>query len=212
MKEFKNASFLVDNGEGLDEALKRLNGLKLLFKKSVPTESNILLEQQEVRCHEHEPKPKRPRNLTLRKKKDKSSGRHGETAERFKAARKIKTTASRDAPVEKVQEMGELLDLQEESVKISDAENKTFDQYLVKLLPNDEVELIKNNQMLTDVSINMVQNISFQDTVLRQILMFQDKEQFLQILHNNNFNWVAVSNLNSKHGTIDYYEFISWSN
>ena len=102
--------------------------------------------------------------------------------------------------------MGELLDLQEESVKISDAENKTFDQYLVKLLPNDEVELIKNNQMLTDVSINMVQNISFQDTVLRQILMFQDKEQFLQILHNNNFNWVAVSNLNSKHGTIDYYD------
>ena len=54
---------------------------------------------------------------------------------------------SRDAPVEKVQEMGEMLDLLEESVNISDAENenesKTFDQYLVKTLPNDEVELKK---------------------------------------------------------------------
>ena len=54
---------------------------------------------------------------------------------------------SRDAPVEKVQEMGEMLNLLEESVNISDAENenenKTFDQYLVKTLPNDEVELKK---------------------------------------------------------------------
>ena len=69
----------------------------------------------------------------------------------------------RDAPVEKVQEMGEMFDLQEESVNISDAgnenENKTLDQYLVKPLPNDEVELIKNNQMLADVSINMPQKI-----------------------------------------------------
>ena len=91
---------------------------------------------------------------------------------------------SRDAPVEKVQEMKEMLDLQEESVNISDAENenenKTFDQYLVKPLSNDEVKLIKNNQMLTDVSINMAQNIlsrsilrqCFQDTVLGQRLTF----------------------------------------
>ena len=39
-------------------------------------------------------------------KKDKFSGRHGETAERFKAEETIKTLMSRDAPVEKVQEMG----------------------------------------------------------------------------------------------------------
>ena len=76
--------------------------------------------------------------------------------------------------------MGEMFDLQEESVNISDAgnenENKTLDQYLVKPLPNDEVELIKNNQMLADVSINMAQKIlcrqfkrrqCFQDTVFR---------------------------------------------
>ena len=125
LKEIKDASFIVYDEEVLDEALERLNELKLLFKNSVPTKSNIRLEQQEVRCHEHEPKPKRPRNLTLRKKKDKFSGRHGETAERFKAARTIKTTVSRDAPVEKVQEMGEMLDLQEESeLKQNEIETK----------------------------------------------------------------------------------------
>lgn len=40
-----------------------------------------------------------------------------------------------------------MLDLQKESVNISNAEkeikNKTLYQYLVKVLPNDEVELIK---------------------------------------------------------------------
>ena len=46
----------------------------------------------------------------------------------------------------------------------------------------------------------------FQDTGLGQRLMFQDKEQFVQILHNNSFHWVTVSNLNNKHGTIDYYD------
>ena len=75
LKETKDASFLVDDEEVLDEALERLNELKLLFKKLVPTKSNIPLEQQEVRCHEHEAKPRRPRNLTLRKKKSKFQGR-----------------------------------------------------------------------------------------------------------------------------------------
>ena len=71
----------------LHEALERLNELKLLFKKSIPSESNIPLEQQEVKCHEYEPKLKRPRDLTLRKKKDKFNAKHGETSERFKVAK-----------------------------------------------------------------------------------------------------------------------------
>ena len=87
--------------------------------------------QQEVRYHEHEPKPKRLRNLTLRKENDKFSGRHSETAERFKTAKTIKTTASCNVPVLKFQEMGEMMDLHEVSVNISDTENenenKTFD-------------------------------------------------------------------------------------
>ena len=101
LKEIIDVLFLVDDEGVLDKALERLNELKLLFKKSIPTESNIPLEQQEVRCQEHEPKPKRLRDLTLRKKKDKFSGRHTEAIERFKTARTIKTTASSDAPVEK---------------------------------------------------------------------------------------------------------------
>ena len=115
--------------------------------------------------------------------------------------------------------MGEMLDHQEESVNISDAgnenENKTFDQCLVKPLANDEVELTKNNQMLTDVSASMAQNMlsrqfkrkqCFRDTVLGQRLMFQDKEQFIQILHNNNFHGLQYLKSNNKHGAIDYYD------
>ena len=66
LKEIQNESFLVDGDEVLDEA--------------IPTESNISLEQQEVK---NEPKPKKLLNLSLRKRKDKFSGRHGERAERF---------------------------------------------------------------------------------------------------------------------------------
>ena len=36
--------------------------------------------------------------------------------------------------------------------------------------------------------------------------MFQFKELFTQVLHNNKFHWVTVSNLNSKHETINYYD------
>ena len=104
-----------------------------------------------------------PRDLTLKKKKGKFIHRHGETAQGFKVERTIKTTASYGAPVEKVQETAEMWDLQEESVNIRNAGNKNvnkkFNQTLVKPLPCDEVELIKNNQMLTDVFINMAQKI-----------------------------------------------------
>ena len=66
------------------------------------------MEQQEIK---NEPKPKKLLNLSLRKKKDKFSGRHAEKAERFKAAKNIKIAASPNASVEKVEEMWEILDL-----------------------------------------------------------------------------------------------------
>lgn len=65
--------------------VKTLIELMLLFKRPISTESSILQEHQEVRYHEHEPKSRSLRDLTFRKKKDELSGRHGETAERFKA-------------------------------------------------------------------------------------------------------------------------------
>ena len=40
---------------------------------------------------------------------------------------------------------------------------------------------------------------------LGQRLMFQAKEQVVQTLLSN-FHWVAIFNLNSKHGTLGYYE------
>ena len=46
----------------------------------------------------------------------------------------------------------------------------------------------------------------FQDTILGQKLMFKPKEHFVQILHNKSFHWVTVSNVNSKSGSVDYYD------
>ena len=101
IKEIKDSSFLVDDEEMLDEALERLNELKCLLKKSISTELNIPLEQQEARYHEHEPKSKRLWDLILWKKKGKFSGKHGETAERFMAAKTIKANTLHYAPIEK---------------------------------------------------------------------------------------------------------------
>ena len=111
-----------------------------------------------------------------------------------------------------------MLDLPKEPIVISDTktdENKALEQHPVKVLPNDELELIKNNQMLTDTSINLAEDIlgtqfkmkdRFQDTILDQKLMFKPKEHFVQILHNKSFHWVTVSNVNSKSGSVDYYD------
>ena len=55
-----------------------------------------------------------------------------------------------------------MLDLPKEPIVISDTETdekKALEQHLVKVLPNDDLELIKNNQMLTDTSINLAQDI-----------------------------------------------------
>ena len=116
LKEIQNASFLVDDDEVLDEALQKLTELKQLLKKSIP---NIPLEQQEIK---NEPKPKKCLNLSLRKKKDKFSGRHGEKAERFKTAKNIKIAATPNASVEKVEEVWEMLHLPKEPIVISDTE------------------------------------------------------------------------------------------
>ena len=44
-----------------------------------------------------------------------------------------------------------------------------------------------------------------QDTVLGQKLMFQEqKGEFVKILHNGNFRWVVISNINCKKNKIDY--------
>ena len=163
--------------KGAFERNTRIKELKKLLKKSIPTESNIPLEQQEIK---NEPKRKKCLNLSLRKKKDKFSGRHGEKAERFKTAKYIEIAATPNASAEKVEEMWEMLDLPKESTVISDTEtdeNKALEQHSDNVLPNDELGLIKNNQMLTDTSINLVQDIlgtqfkmkdRFQDTILDQ--------------------------------------------
>ena len=75
------------------------------------------MEQKEIK---NESKPKKCLNLSLRKKKDKFSGRHGEKAERFMTAKNIKIAATPNASFEKVEEMWEMLDLPKKPIVITE--------------------------------------------------------------------------------------------
>ena len=69
-------------------------------------------------------------------------------------------------------------------------------------LPDEEIKLTTENGMLTDLTIDKCQKIlknqfhaqyGLQDTVLGQKLMFKEqKEEFVQILHNGNYYWVVI--------------------
>ena len=85
-----------------------------------------------------------------------------------------------------------------------------------KELPDEEIELITGNRMLTDLTIDKCQKIlknqfhaqyGLQDTVLGQKLMFKEqKGAFLQILHNGNYHWVVISNINCSKDEMNYYD------
>ena len=68
--------------------------------------------------------------------------------------------------------------------------------------------------MLSDLTIDTCQKIlknqfrtqyGLQDTVLGQKLMFKEqKGEFARILHNRNYHWVVISNINCSKDEIDY--------
>ena len=76
------------------------------------------------------------------------------------------------------------------------------------LLSNRERNTIKNNQMLTDESINIAQNLlrkqfpvysGFTDTVVGKTHMFDiipKTEPYIQILHAGSLHWICVANTN----------------
>ena len=83
-------------------------------------------------------------------------------------------------------------------------------------IDNKELELINNEKMLTDTSINCAQNIlheafpnvaGLEDTTLGPKLNFSvHKEKFVQILHTGSLHWLCVSNYGCKKGEINYYD------
>ena len=81
------------------------------------------------------------------------------------------------------------------------------------LLTFGDLKLISNKRMLNDSVINAVQSIlhkqypdigGFQDTILGQTLNFDvyQNQPFVQVLHDGNIHWVAVSTINSLPGQI----------
>lgn len=87
---------------------------------------------------------------------------------------------------------------------------------LKRNIDNEELELINNEKMLTDTSINCAQNIlheafpniaGLEDKTLGPELNFSvHKEKFVQILHSGSLHWLCVSNFGCKKGEINYYD------
>ena len=77
-------------------------------------------------------------------------------------------------------------------------------------------KLLKNKEMLTDISIDTCQRMlrkqfsvrsGLQHTILGQKLMFKEQdEKFVQILHNSSFHWMTVSNINCEKNKVNYYD------
>ena len=78
-----------------------------------------------------------------------------------------------------------------------------------------DLSAIANHRMLSDNVINTMQNMmkklynvnGLQDPVLGQKLNFKSLDRpFIQILHDGNLHWVAISTYGTKEGTVDYMD------
>ena len=89
-------------------------------------------------------------------------------------------------------------------------------------LSKKEEEVIKNKEMLTDISIDSCQRIlrkqfsvrsGLQDAILGQNLMLKEQNgKFVQILHNGSFHWITVSNIHREKNEINYYDSLFHGN
>lgn len=87
---------------------------------------------------------------------------------------------------------------------------------LKRTIDQEELSVISNDKMLTDMSINCAQNIlhetfpsiaGLEETTIGSKLLFTaHKQEFVQILHDGNLHWVCVSNIGCRKGEINYYD------
>lgn len=80
----------------------------------------------------------------------------------------------------------------------------------------NELNIIKTSQMLTDTSINVAQNFlhnqfpyvdRLEDTVLAPTFQFSIAGgKFVQALHDGGLHWICVSNIGSAKGVVKYFD------
>ena len=162
----------------------------------------------------------------MRKKKDRNIGRHGEAAQLSKKCRNVTVDLpriTRPNPIETETVILEdpLPEKKQQEVFEPSSEEQIQELQLHKnleanKLPDEEIKLTTENGMLTDLTIDKCQKIlknqfhaqyGLQDTVLGQKLMFKEqKGEFVQILHNGNYQWVVISNINCSKDETNYYD------
>ena len=85
---------------------------------------------------------------------------------------------------------------QQDVIEISsgDEEENVFTNLENKRLPDSETKTIRNNKMLTEVVSDRCQQTLSSQYKIRYVLC--EKGNFVQLLHNGSYHWVAVSNIN----------------
>ena len=194
-------SYLVKNEDTLYEALGYLINIRRLLQGTASKESGISLEPTKAGSKR---KSFSSFALSLRKKKDRNIGRHGEAAQLSKKYRNLKADLPKITRPNPIETETVILEdplpekKQQEVFELSSEEEKGELQLHKSLeankLPDEEIKLITGNGMLTDLTVGKCQKIlknqfhaqnGLQDTVAGQKLMFKkQKGKFVQILHN----------------------------
>ena len=174
---------MVENEDTLTEALGYLTNIRRLLQGAVPKESGISFE---------------PFALSLRKKKDRNIGRHGESARLSKKNRNVKVDLPKITRPNSIETETVILEdplpekKQKEVFELSSEEEKEELQLHKNLeankLSDEEIQLITGNSVLTDLTISKCQKIlknqfhvqnGPQDTVVGQKLIFKKKRENL---------------------------------
>ncbi|XP_065657444.1 uncharacterized protein LOC136082351 [Hydra vulgaris] len=243
-KQLINDSFIIENEEVLENGIDILKTIKNLFDNSIPNEQGVHL-QPIVKKNKGKfqklniPQQKKHDFLKIFKKK-----RHGVGAEKRRSLKNftiVTNNKKKKLPLETV-EVETCENLETEKDEFSVAWNMFNNNNLLNLpletdmetvqgehcidwftldnnrfiLPQAEITIIKNNDMLTDLSINAAQFIlqnqfhvksGFQDTIFGKKYLFkEEKGQFIQVLHTGQYHWITVSNVNCPVDTIYYYD------
>ena len=153
-KEVKDLSYLVENEDTLTKALGYLTNIRRLLQGAAPKESGISFE---------------PFALSLRKKKDRNIGRHGESARLSKKNRNVKVDLPKITRPNSIETETVILEdplpekKQKEVFELSSEEEKEELQLHKNLeankLSDEEIQLITGNSVLTDLTISKCQKI-----------------------------------------------------
>ena len=233
LAQIRNATFLSQDAAALHELKVTLLDALQKIRGSITQEDGLEMEHPQV--HHGPPKPKQPQKLGKLPRPPKRKTYTGRVGEKASINRKLtgvksgidnipwsQETGARDPPEstldDGIQQPTPNKSAEEDVIFIGESTG-TAPKRKRRILPQDEVEITNGNGMLTDISINIAQNLlheqvphveGLEDTVLGPAGNFSIAEgEFIQIVHDGGAHWVCVSNIGCRQGVINYFDSLN---